>query len=371
VNPDCNNNNRSTVVPRSQIRQLAPLPFPVNFVFKDNGSWSDLFQQSAYPPSVEDLVNRFGSSPPPNWILQTFIQLKRRGLDVRLQRRPVPGQICVMSLWHIGRRDIMGRSYNVVVQADCCRPAVADHVIVQNPTNVTSEREHLIQHWPQPGLMPRDHSRGDTIRRLVYRGTLANLWPPLQSRDFINLLAELGVDFVYDSMDAHAAKHAEWYDYREADLVLAMRDLTVYDERIKPATKLCNAWLAGVPAILGPESAYQALRRNELDYIEARSVEDVLCAIQRLRANPHLYRAMRERAAERAVEFTPDAISEDWRNTLAGPISDGYRQWLKTPQWKREFKAWSGHVFNYHRHKKALTRYLVDRSKGPGILGSA
>ena len=37
---------------------------------------------------------------------------------------------------------------------------------------------------------------------------------------------------------------------------------------LKPPSKLFNSWLAGVPAVLGHESAYRAERRSDLDYIE-------------------------------------------------------------------------------------------------------
>ena len=44
-------------------------------------------------------------------------------------------------------------------------------------------------------------------------------------------------------------------------------------------SKLINAWLAGCPGILGPESAFQQLRESELDYIEARTVDDIVNAV--------------------------------------------------------------------------------------------
>jgi hypothetical protein len=47
-----------------------------------------------------------------------------------------------------------------------------------------------------------------------------------------------------------------WHDYSTDDLVLAVRDLTEKDALVKPASKLVNAWIAGVPALLGPEPAF-------------------------------------------------------------------------------------------------------------------
>lgn len=353
--------------------QLEPLPEPVYFVFKGGPEFRDVFELRDNPPAVEEVFSRFLGDTTATWLLQTFLQLKRRGLDVHLVDRLVPDRICVSGIWQIGKRSLLGRSYNVVVQADCCRPPVADHVIVQNPTGVLNHRDHLIYHWPQPGLIARSPDRGDRIENVVYRGTMNNLWSPLQSPRFAQRLAEMGVNFVCDNCDdqKNEDRYRLWQDYSDADLVLAMRDLTVYDERIKPATKLANAWLAGVPAILGPESAYQDLRTDTLDYIEARSCDDVVNAVRRLKENPDLYKAMRSRAAERAPGFTADAVAKLWRDTLAGPVADGHREWLQESSATRILKAAVQHPWVCLRYRGALNRYLVERSQGPRILGES
>jgi hypothetical protein len=134
---------------------------------------------------------------------------------------------------------------------------------------------------------------------------------------------------------------------------------------------LANAWLAGVPAILGPESAYQDLRTDDLDYIEARSCDDVVNAIRRLKENPDLYKAMRSRAAERAPGFTADSVAKLWRDTLAGPVADGYRKWLQESSATRILKAAFQHPLICLRYRGALNRYLVERSQGPRILGES
>jgi hypothetical protein len=84
----------------------------------------------------------------------------------------------------------------------------------------------------------------------------------------------------------------------------------------KPATKLYNAWLAGVPAILGPEQAYRELRRSDLDYLEVKNVPEALAAVDRLIREPALYAAMVENGKRRAEEFTIDAIRKRWVDLL-------------------------------------------------------
>lgn len=350
---------------------LEPLPEPVYFIFKSGPEFRDIFEKQENPPSVDEVFPRFLGDTTATWLLQTFLQLKHRGLNVHLVDRLVPGRICVSGIWQVGRRSLLGRSYNVVVQADCCRPPVADHIVTQNPTGVLNKTDHLIYHWPQSGLIARNPARGDTIENVIYRGTMNNLWAPLQAPEFTQRLAELGVKFICDNNDdqPNSDRYRLWQDYSRADLVLAMRDLTVYDERIKPATKLANAWLAGVPAILGPESAYQDLRTDDLDYLEARTCDDVVNAIRRLKETPLLYQAMRERAAQRAPGFTADAVAKLWRDTLAGAVTDGYRKWSQQSSVTRLLKAAVRHPTVCLRYREALSRYLVERSLGPTILG--
>ena len=69
----------------------------------------------------------------------------------------------------------------------------------------------------------------------------------------------------------------------------------------KPASKLVNAWAAGVPAMLGPEPAYRELRSSPLDFLETPAAEAVLDAIDRLRGEPGLYAAMAENGLRRAA----------------------------------------------------------------------
>ncbi len=112
---------------------------------------------------------------------------------------------------------------------------------------------------------------------------------------------------------------------------LAVRDLTATDYFAKPATKLTNAWLAGVPILLGPEPAFQALRESPLDYIEIKTPDEAVEAIIRLKQNPALYREMVENGLRRSQEFTVDRIAARWREVLAGPVADGYAAWRKQP----------------------------------------
>ena len=69
---------------------------------------------------------------------------------------------------------------------------------------------------------------------------------------------------------------------------------------MKPSTKLVNAWIAGVQALLGPEPGFQDIRQTPLDYFEVKTPVEVLNAIHRLRSQPALYEQMVSNGLKRA-----------------------------------------------------------------------
>ena len=138
---------------------------------------------------------------------------------------------------------------------------MCDMSIVQNQANVETERDIMIPYWPPPGLMPRLHERGTRIEHMAFMGRSWNLAPEFRSpREFLAELAALGVRFdIHDELESPTPN---WSDFRKCDLTLAVRNLTEQDALVKPASKLVNSWIAGVPALLGPEPAFRDLRES-------------------------------------------------------------------------------------------------------------
>jgi hypothetical protein len=94
-----------------------------------------------------------------------------------------------------------------------------------------------------------------------------------------------------------------------------------------PPSKLYNAWAAGVPALLGSESAYQAERRNEYDYFEVGSADEVLQTLIRLRDDANLRAAVARNCAERATGVDPARIAETWATFLNTVAEPAWRDW--------------------------------------------
>jgi hypothetical protein len=262
------------------------------------------------------------------WILQAFLRLARAGYPVDLAGEPPEQGVVVFHAKQEGdlRRKLQRRR-NVVlvgVRADNREPLAADFEIVQNGLFADGRKRFFIPHWPQPGLIPRDPARGTRIERVAYKGFDANLDPGFRTPAWTGFLAGLGIEWVVDSVEFAGPQTdrlvLEWPDFRTVDVFLAIRPDARRSTRTlrshKPATKLYNAWLAGVPAILGPEHAFRELRCSDLDYLEATSVEEAKAAVLRLRDDPGLYRAMVENGCRRGAEFTAEALVPRWAELL-------------------------------------------------------
>jgi hypothetical protein len=261
------------------------------------------------------------------WVLQTYLFLRQAGFPAELADAPPEEGLVV---FHAKEARALARLRPapgvalVGVRADNREPLIADFEVLQNGRFADGRRRFAVPHWPQPGLLPRDPARGTRVERVAYKGYAQNLHPGLQSPEWTVFLAGRGLAWVADAVPfagrATDRDALDWPDFRDVDLLVALRPP---DRRLwtaKPATKLVNAWLAGVPAILGPEVAYRELRRSPLDYLEAATVAEAREAVLRLSADPDLYRTMVENGRARAAELSREAVAGRWIRLLTEEI---------------------------------------------------
>ena len=289
------------------------------------------------PLQGHEFAHAFGDLWGGNWIFPAFEALRAAGHKVHLSTYVVPGQINVLMNYnsaYLGPPEKLAKRCSAAVVAcadtDSARGLldVGCHVICQNelqhrpPESDPSldrpaeARAHTLPMFPQQSLRRREATRGAAIRRLVFMGDRHQLDPALTSADFLRALDALSITF--DVVDK--SRIPEWGDYSEADLVLAIRPPGCAVE-LKPPSKLINAWRAGVPALLGREPAYQRLRHAAHDYVEVACPSEALEAIRRLIRHPEDYLAMLERCRERAREFSPERIAEQWAEVLFGRVA--------------------------------------------------
>lgn len=192
--------------------------------------------------------------------------------------------------------------------------------------------KHLFKKWPELVSEPRPFAPDECPERIISGRDcwIILTWARLCAVDcpFDPVLSCRAVDnavcvFHWDDATPAQGVHrfvnrfqGEWHDYQHVDAVLAIRDCPPVVLATKPASKLINAWKAGVPALLGPEPAYRELRTSPLDFLEAASAEAVLDSIDRLQQESGLYRRMTEHGAKRAQAFDVNMLTQKWISLL-------------------------------------------------------
>jgi len=263
------------------------------------------------------------------WTVKTYSYLSKMGFPCRLtQQLPDEGIIVTHREFFKNTMIPNRRQLFVCVVADFQRHPFAQLHTVQNP------RDPLLTHatpawpaafiplWPETGLIPRDPARGNLFVNVSYFGLPTRLAPQLRSAKFATRLREHGFSFRIVSRD-------RWNDYSDTDAVLAVRSFARVSWHKFPPSKLYNSWIAGVPGLLGSESAYQAERRNEYDYFEVSSTDEVLETLLRLRGDARLRAAVVRNCAERAAGVDPMRIAETWAAFLTTVAAPAWRDWQR------------------------------------------
>ncbi|MEH1844719.1 MAG: hypothetical protein V7L25_06870 [Nostoc sp.] len=271
-----------------------------------------------------------------NWTLQTYLHLKHDGFPCQLVGT-LPTEGIVLT-----HRDFLPDNLQptpqlliVCLRADRSHHPYAQLHIIQNTQDEITKysaslwQTYYMPHWPQSGLIPRDHKRGDTFENVAYFGQVDNLVAQMQTDAWKHQVNALGLNW-------NIVNFERWHDYSDVDVVIAVRSFDSNTYNFKPASKLYNAWQAGVPIILGCESAYQYERKSELDYIEVASVDEIIASLKCLRDNQKLRQAMIDNGRIRSVETGIEQLTAKWRSFLTDVASPTYERWRDASSWQRK-----------------------------------
>ena len=257
-----------------------------------------------------------------SWIAQTYLRL-RSAIEARGWRASagpdfIPGTIS------IAHRDDMNRfaspghaSYLVVVRADRAPVAACDIAIAQNAVRLAGH-ERFVPLWPQPGLVPRDPSRGARIEHIAYHGRIGSAPAWFGDGAFRRSFARRGLRF--------EVREDGWERYADVDIALAVRETLPGIVATKPATKLYNGWLSRVAVLASPDPAYREVRRAPLDFLEVNGPTELIAAVDLLRANPRLYAAMLANGAERSREFSVESTRQRWLALLGDEVVPAFER---------------------------------------------
>lgn len=255
--------------------------------------------------SLEDLAPRMVNGID-CWIVQTGLLLKKySNYNIKFVSSGISGEICVYHYNYAHVKYGVHKSYSVVVRAD--RPPVnlADISIEQNPSIKITKSVKYIPHWPQPGIISRDSSRKNHVHKVAYVGSSQYIPSYIKNDKFLEHLSKKNIDFIY-MVDGN------WLNYKDVDVLIAVRDVPESVLATKPASKLVNSWIAGVPIILGSESAYRAIRQSDFDYLEANNLEELLLCIDMLASNSDLYVKILKNAETRRKEYALANVVKIW-----------------------------------------------------------
>jgi hypothetical protein len=199
----------------------------------------------------------------------------------------------------------------VDVVADASPHPGAHFYIVQNQVQAKRlPNAHFIPHWPQSRLIGRNPERGKRFENIVFFGERENLAKELTSETWRQRLQqELGLTFKIEVPQ-------RWYDYRDVDCAIGIRDFSRLPHLHKPATKLYNAWLAGVPFIGGSDVAFSSDGHPGKDYLMAPSLEELFRQLRRLKENESLRLRLVHNGFYSVREFTKEATCERWKKLI-------------------------------------------------------
>lgn len=237
-------------------------------------------------------------------------------------------------------------------------PHPAAHLhLVQNRTHSRLLPHSLfIPHWPEPDLIPRDSKRGDRFENIFFFGNVCCLAPELVSEEWTNhLRRRTGLHFSVRDI-------TEWHDYSNVDAIVAVRRFSRSSHLHKPASKLYNAWLAGVPFIGGRDSAYATEGHPGKNYLTAYSPQGVIKQLQRLKENKNLRLALVNNGIQASASFTQAAILHRWKKMIQEILPLRAQQWQQKSNTQRRYDALWRQAFC------AADRWLIDRSSNPFVM---
>lgn len=299
---------------------MPTIQVPINIVLPTVEKWR-LYLGDAASLDSSEFVQRVMQHGANNWTIPTYLRLVQRGHDVLISPNFMHDAINVAHYDFVPARAWLRHFFVVSIRADRDPTFIANCEITQNASSISTDYQHFISHWPQPALIPRATHRSQKIEKIAFMGTPENLAVSFQTEFFYRALSDIGIRFVLERRNVH--------DYREVDAVLAVRDGSPYFLQHKPASKLINAWLAGVPALLGPEPAYREIGRPGENYLEINDPKGAIAAILWMREHPDLYEKIIQNGRLSAHAWDTNSVTRQWENFLYGPATRSFLDWQR------------------------------------------
>ncbi len=277
-----------------------------------------------------------------SWTLETYLYLKELGLPCTLTSELLTDGIIVThrDLLPVGLRPGIG-TLIVCAKAERGAHPYAQINIVQNPDDpVADPMKSLwlsqgvahIESWVQPELISRNSVRGNRFENIALYGF--NIASELLDPHWHKQLADLGFKVIV----VNDKNREKMNDFSNADVYVNVRSFQPQiAHAMKPAHKLFNAWIAGVPAILGNEPGFRRERESVYDYIQVDSQQAIVDALLKLRSDVDFRRKMLENGKNRSSKYLPQSMAEQWVEFLRTVAIPKYHRWRNLPKISRQW----------------------------------
>jgi hypothetical protein len=243
-----------------------------------------------------------------SWVLQSYLELKDHAPVLLSDSIPEYGPFVMCAYTAPPGFIPSPKQLFISVSADGPPHLGADIHIVQNRRQAALlPNAVFVPHWPQPGLLARDVTRGDKFENVAYIGDTTNLDPALATPEWTAALADAGLNWIVPQ-----ASGRDPADMRDIDAVVAIRSFKKTGFIRKPASKLVNALLANTPAICGRELAFREICAPGTGYLEARSSSELFLHLRSLQASPEMRGRLVRNGRIAVAAYTRDAVRQAW-----------------------------------------------------------
>ncbi|WP_132054593.1 hypothetical protein [Pseudocnuella soli] len=326
----------------------------VTFNFLINCSDAEIagFERLNIPPGEDiplDLIDTWNIEW--CWSIQTYLLLKaRKNLRVTCSNKLMDGVINIVHSTQLYELGGDSAKFIVCTQADFPRRPWAHYHIVQNKAQLESACAY-IPHWIQPYLVKRDAARSG-VKTVAYVGQIWNGNLAGSVEEWQELFRPHGLEFI-------TRENGAWNDMSGIDVAIGIRSFDTNPHNTKPPSKLINAWHARIPFIGGYDSAFSQVGVPGEDYLLAKSQEEVLAAVLKLKWDTKLYDQLVANGLKKAVMYTNGRIGTIWEEVLTGAVYERFVQWQSRPTFeKARFKTLLS-IGQLERRSKALVKKIV------------
>ena len=290
------------------------------------------------------------------WTMQTYLKLMEAGFACQLTNQlPEEGIVLFHANASRGEDICSGpRRLLICLKAEAVLCAQAQLHVVQNPCEASKWLGcYFIPHWPQPGLQPRLSERQDRFETVAFLGHRNSLATELMQPEWENQLQQRGFKWLpvinTNVWNSYQSIDTRWANYQNIDAIVAIREFNLRRPGYgrKPATKLYNAWLAGVPAILGRELAYRAEGTAGENYLEANSMAELMSCLDKLQQDVVFRKRLTKKGQIRSIQYTSEVVTQKWKRFLTEIAMPAYQIWCDRSHWQQQVQTWQGQLLNY------------------------